>query len=96
MKKEYVEPLITSVTQQKEVGRLLFSSGVEGSIPGNSIECDFITYNDEEEVYSTKVHKVIMPQILAGRGETIEQGGSEGGGHHGMIGNSMDIGFSEE
>ena len=53
MKKEYVEPLITSVTQQKEVGHLLFSSGVEGSIPGNSIECDFITYNDEEEVYNT-------------------------------------------
>ncbi len=53
MKKEYVEPLITSVTQQKEDGRLLFSSGVEGSIPGNNVECDFITYNDEEEVYNT-------------------------------------------
>ena len=45
---------------------------------------------------TTKVHEVIMPQILAGSGETIEQGGSEGGGHHGMIGNSMDIEFSAE
>ena len=53
MKKEYVEPLITSVTQQKEDGRLLFSSGVEGSIPGNSVEVEFITNNDEEEIYST-------------------------------------------
>jgi hypothetical protein len=53
MKKEYVEPLISCIAQQKEDGRLLFSSGVEGSIPGNSIECDFITYNDEEEVYNT-------------------------------------------
>ena len=53
MKAEYVVPLITSVTQQKEDGHLLFSSGMEGSISGNSIECDFITYNDEEEVYNT-------------------------------------------
>lgn len=53
MKAEYVVPLITAVTQQKEDGRLLFSSGVEGSIPGNSVECNFITDNDEEEVYNT-------------------------------------------
>ena len=53
MKAEYVVPLISCIAQQKEDGRLLFSSGVEGSIPGNSIECDFITYNDEEEVYNT-------------------------------------------
>ena len=53
MKKEYVEPLISCVAQQKEVGHLLFSSGIEGSIPGNSVECNFITDNDEENVYST-------------------------------------------
>jgi hypothetical protein len=53
MKAEYVVPLISCITQQKDVGNLLFCSGVEGSIPGNSVECDFITYNDEEEVYST-------------------------------------------
>ena len=53
MKAEYVVPLISCVAQQKEDGRLLFSSGVEGSIPGNSVECNFITDNDEENVYST-------------------------------------------
>lgn len=53
MKAEYVVPLISCIAQQKEDGRLLFSSGVEGSISGNNIECDFITDNYEEEVYST-------------------------------------------
>lgn len=53
MKAEYVVPLISCVAQQKEVGHLLFSSGMEGSIPGNSVECNFIKDNDEEEVYST-------------------------------------------
>ncbi len=53
MKAEYVVPLISCVAQQKEDGRLLFSSGVEGSIPGNNVECDFITDNYEEEVYNT-------------------------------------------
>ena len=53
MKAEYVAPLISAVKQQEEVGRLLFSSGVEGSIPGNSVEVEFITNNDEEEIYST-------------------------------------------
>ena len=53
MKAEYVVPLISCIAQQKEDGRLLFSSGMEGSIPGNSVECNFITDNDEEEVYST-------------------------------------------
>ena len=53
MKAEYVAPLICAVKQQEEVGRLLFSSGVEGSIPGNSVEVEFITNNDEEEIYST-------------------------------------------
>ena len=43
-----------------------------------------------------KIEMIELPHMLAGSGETIEQGGSEGGGHHGMIGNSMDIGFSEE
>lgn len=42
---------------------------------------------------TSKVHKVIMPQILAG--SEIEQGGSEGGGHHGDVGNSLDADFEE-
>ena len=42
---------------------------------------------------TTKVHIVIMPQILAG--SEIEQGGSEGGGRHGMVGNSMEADFEE-
>ena len=44
---------------------------------------------------TTKVHKVIMPQILAGSGETIGQGGTEGGGHHGAVGNSMEADFEQ-
>ena len=43
---------------------------------------------------TSKVYEVIMPQILAGSGE-IGEGGSEGGGHHGMVGNSMEADFEE-
>ena len=42
---------------------------------------------------TTKVHKVIMPQILAG--SEIEQGGTDGEGHHGLTGNSMEADFEE-
>jgi hypothetical protein len=44
---------------------------------------------------TSKVHKVIMPQILAGSGEKIEQGGDEGGGHHGTVGDSMEADFEQ-
>ena len=43
---------------------------------------------------TTKVHIVIMPQILAGSGD-IEQGGEQGGGIHGDVGNSLDADFEE-
>jgi hypothetical protein len=42
---------------------------------------------------TTKVHIVIMPQILAG--SEIEQGGEQGGGNHGEVGNSLDADFEE-
>ena len=43
---------------------------------------------------TTKVHKVIMPQLLADSGD-IESGGTDGSGHHGMVGNSMEADFEE-
>lgn len=43
---------------------------------------------------TTKVHKVIMPQLLAGSGD-IENGGEQGEGHHGLTGNSMEADFEE-
>lgn len=43
---------------------------------------------------TSKVYKVILPQLLNGSGE-IESGGSEGGGHHGEVGNSLDADFEE-
>jgi len=52
-----------------------------------------------KKVYMTPTLKAVMiqaPQLLGDSDTTIEQGGSEGGGHHGMIGNSMDIEFSAE
>ena len=43
---------------------------------------------------TSKVYEVFIPKLLIGSGE-IEEGGSEGGGHHGMIGNSMEADFEE-
>ena len=43
---------------------------------------------------TTKVHTVIMPQLLAGSGD-IEQGDEQGGGNHGEVGNSLDADFEE-
>lgn len=42
---------------------------------------------------TTKVHMVIMPQLLAG--SEIGPGGTDGEGHHGMVGNSMEADFEE-
>ena len=42
-----------------------------------------------------KIEKIELPHMLAGSGEKIEQGGDEGGGHHGMIGNSMEVDFEQ-
>ena len=42
---------------------------------------------------TTKVHKVIMPQILAG--SEIGPGVTDGEGHHGLPGNSMEADFEE-
>jgi hypothetical protein len=42
---------------------------------------------------TTKVHKVIMPQILAG--SEIEQGGESGGGNGTLPSNSMESDFEE-
>ena len=42
---------------------------------------------------TTKVHKVIMPQILAG--SEIEQGGESGGGNGTLPSNSMEADFEE-
>lgn len=42
---------------------------------------------------TTKVHKVIMPQILAG--SEIEQGGESGGGQGTLPSNSMEADFEE-
>lgn len=42
---------------------------------------------------TTKVHIVIMPQILAG--SEIGPGGTDGAGHHGMTSDSMEADFEE-
>ena len=42
---------------------------------------------------TTKVHKVIMPQILAG--SEIEQGGESGGGNGTLPSNSMEADFEQ-
>ena len=42
-----------------------------------------------------KIKMIELPHMLAGSGETIEQGGSEGSGHHGMVGNSMEADFEQ-
>ena len=46
-------------------------------------------------VPKAEVEIVIMPQLLVGSG-IIESGGDEGGGHHGITGDDMDISFEEE
>ena len=43
---------------------------------------------------TTKVHTVIMPQLLNGSGE-IEQGGESGGGQGTLPSNSMEADFEE-
>ena len=45
-------------------------------------------------VPTSKVYKVILPQLLAGSGD-IEQGGEQGGGNHGEVGNSLDADFEQ-
>ena len=42
-----------------------------------------------------KIEMIELPHMLAGSGEKIEQGGDEGVGHHGMIGNSMEVDFEQ-
>ena len=45
-------------------------------------------------VPTSKVYKVILPQLLNGSGD-IESGDEEGRDQHGMVGNSMEADFEE-